>query len=70
MHLPASHSLIFLNFFQTPYFHSLLKNEGERQALHSLAQEEFLDDGSSLIPRDRGDASHVSKGNLKLVFLF
>uniref|UniRef100_A0A915MTX4 V-type proton ATPase subunit a n=1 Tax=Meloidogyne javanica TaxID=6303 RepID=A0A915MTX4_MELJA len=42
-------------------------NEGERQALHSLAQEEFLDDGSSLIPRDRGDASHVSKGNLKFV---
>nr|CAD2155317.1 unnamed protein product [Meloidogyne enterolobii] len=43
------------------------ENEGERQALHSLAQEEFLDDGSSLIPRDRGDASHVSKGNLKFV---
>ncbi|KAL7078776.1 hypothetical protein ACQ4LE_001933 [Meloidogyne hapla] len=46
------------------------ENEGERQALHSLAQEEFLDDGSSLIPRDRGittDPSHVSKGNLKFV---
>jgi hypothetical protein len=45
----------------------ITQNEGERQALNSLAQDD-LDDGSSLIPRERSaasDPSQMSKGHLK-----
>ena len=48
----------------------ITQNEGERQALNSLAQDD-LDDGSSLIPRERSaasDPSQMSKGHLKWVF--